>query len=174
MSRPDDTIHVSQFAHASDAALHVAFDELRSRASDLAPDSTRAEIADLELEAIRRGLTLPSVAEAMPAELALRRCMAAVRLGYDSRITEWLQHVELAGLWRIWNASRPHDEAIRVLIMRPLLFHVESRVFSAEQAALRSARLAASPLSPAEELPYLDQCTCAFINLAIAYNCMPW
>jgi hypothetical protein len=174
MSRPDEPIHVSRYVHASDAELHAAFEEVRGRVADLAPDSTRAVIADIELEAIRRGLPLPSVAEPMPAELAFHRCLASVQLGYDSRINEWLSHVDLGNLWRIWFASRPHDEATRILIMRPLKYHVENRVWGAETAAFRRAGRVAAPLNREEEVTYLDQCTGALFDFAFSYNCMPW
>jgi hypothetical protein len=167
MSRPEEPIHVSRYAHASDAELHAAFEEVRGRVADLAPDSTRAVIADIELEAMRRGLPLPSVAEPMPAELALQRCLEAVRLGNDSKMVEWMPHLDTRSLWRVWLASgMQEDKAIRIRVLKPLLTYAICAVVYGGTVAGRSVWMSGATQNAAGEEAYLDQCICTLLSLA--------
>jgi hypothetical protein len=152
--------------------------DLRARAADEddGPGDMASCIAELEAEAARRNLSLPSIPEPVPAAVALQRFRDAMDRGDVETAGAAIFHMDAAGLWYASYRVRGYASVqARIYLLGRVIFCIEWGVFGEERARNRRARLtAASHLTDAELAAYLVQCVDALLTVSIVNMDLPY
>jgi hypothetical protein len=168
----------SPAASLDDRCIIDLLTDLRERAAagETDPQHVESAIAELEAEAARRGLELPSVEEMIPAGLAFCRFEAAFARNDVPAMANAISYCDAAGMWRAYRRIRVHDDApTRMYLLQQVFLCVAWTLYGEQWARERWSRFtAATQLDDTEYEAYLVQCidslfTVSIINMNLPY-----
>jgi hypothetical protein len=178
MSSHADYLPMQPVSTLEDQQVVDLLEGLRARAAEQhgEPGDIAAGIAELEAEAARRNLSLPSVREPVPAAVALQRFRDAMHRGDIEAAGAAILHMDAAGLWYAsFRVRGLADVQVRIYLLGRVIFCIEWGVLGEARARSRRARLTApSHLSDAEFAAYLVQCLDALLTVSIVNMDLPY